>query len=147
METTAFRKLMDSLAKSHGYSKAGAAWFQDKPTFLFVLELQRSSYGRQYFLNIKVWLKDVPGFSAKAGEVPEGSGHIFRREGPEFSEALDLDSLLPESDRAAKIEALLTECVDPLLESFGSRDGILRCANSTPPKIFLLPNIREHLSA
>lgn len=147
METAAFRKLIDVLARRHGFTKTKASWLRDMPDILFALELQRSAYGRQYYLNIKVWLKDLLGQAYKVGEIPKDSGHIFRREAPEFSEALDLESPLTESARNVRLNALFGEFLDPLLESLSSHEGILRCANATPPRIFLLPNIREHLAS
>jgi hypothetical protein len=73
------------------------------------------------------------------------SGDVFRREPVELNTILDLESEVPDADRARKIEQAFPEILVPLIERLSTASGLLRAAGRSPPEVFLLPNIKALL--
>ncbi len=122
-------------------------WFRVGAETIVGLELQRSGYGgRQYYLNVKAWIQGMNNRTYSVDDLPATDlGHVFRREPPEFSAVLDLDSPLNDATRAAKLDELFRVFVSPLTNDLLTYEGILRSGNRKPALLFLLPSVREHL--
>ena len=147
METAAFRRTVDALAQRDGFSRLKSAWFRVGAETIIGLGLQRSGYGgRRYYLNLKVWIQGIDNRAYTVGELSaRDSGHVFRREPPEFSAVLDLESSLDDATREGKLEELFRVFVGPAAEALSTRNGIWRSAHSDPALVFLLPAVKEHL--
>src|SRR5690606_4384762 len=96
-----------------------------------------------YYLNIKVWLKRH--LNGREFDPGRETGHIFRREPPEFASALDLNSELDDASRTAQLEQLFDRFLLPLTKSLSTRAGILSAAAAHPPQIYLLPSAKSML--
>ena len=147
METAAFRRTVDGLAQRDGFSRARSGWFRVRAETIIGLELQRSGYGgRSYYLNLKVWIQGIDNRMYSVGELSaRDSAHVFRREPPEFSNALDLTSSLDDAARESKLEELFRVFVSPAADALSTRNGIWLSAHNDPALVFLLPAVREHL--
>ena len=147
METATFRHTVDALAQRAGFSRVKFAWFRGSAETIIGLDLQRSGYGgRKYCLNVKVWIQGIDGRVYTVGELSSrDSGHVFRREPPECSAVLDLESSLDDATREGKLEELFRVFVSPVADALSTRKGIWRSAHSDPALVFLLPAIKEHL--
>jgi hypothetical protein len=147
METSEFRRVFDTLARTSGFAPARASnWVRENAETIVAINLQRSNYGRLYYVNFKVWLQ---GFAGRTFVVNDDllrePGHIFRRAPQEFSTALDLESDLTQQARLASLEELFDRSLVPLSAVFETREQICRFAREHPDEIFLLPAIREYL--
>ena len=141
------RRTVDGIAQRHGFARVKSAWFRVGPETIVGLELQRSGYGGgKYYLNLKVWIQGIDNREYTVGELSaRDSGHVFRREPPEFSAALDLASSLDDAAREGRLEELFRVFVSPTADALSTRRGIWRSAHSDPALVFLLPAVREHL--
>ena len=147
METASFRSAVDALAQRNGFSRVKSAWFRVGEETIIGLELQRSGYGgRKYYLNVKVWIQGIGNRRYAVRELSaRDSGHVFRREPPEFSAVLDLESSLDDAAREGKLEELFRVFVSPVADALSTRRGIWRSAHADPALVFLLPAVKEHL--
>ena len=107
MDATEFRNAFGRLAQQNGFLSRHGAWWQQTPESILALELQRSSYGRQYLLNVKVWLQGLGSqvYTPSRNTLRE-VGHIFRREPTKFSTSLDLDNEFEASARLAQLDEM-----------------------------------------
>ena len=147
METATFRRTVDALAQHIGFSRIKSVWFRVGAETIIGLELQRSGYGgRQYYLNVKVWIQGINNRTYTVSELSSrDSGHVFRREPREFSAVLDLESSLDDATREGKLEELFRVFVQPVADALSTRAGIWLSAQSDPPLVLLLPRVKEHL--
>ena len=145
MEPSKLRRVIDALASEGGFSKTRSIWFRVTPETIVGLGLQRSGYSQLYYLNLNVWIQGLWNRSYSVSEVVGETGHIFRREPPEFSDAFDLDNDIKPSVREARIQELFRSLVIPLSLELGTRAGIREVARREPAVIHVLPAVREQL--
>jgi hypothetical protein len=147
MDTATFRRTVDALAQRNGFARVKSVWFRVGAETIIGLDLQRSGYGgRRYYLNLKVWIQGINNRTYTIAELSHrDSGHVFRREPPEYSDVLDLESSLDDAPREAKLEELFRTFVRPAADALATCDGIWRSAHRSPALVFLLPSVREHL--
>lgn len=55
------KQAFTSTVRKAGFKKKGAGWFHETDDAVLVVNLQRSSFGEQYFVNLAVWLKALGG--------------------------------------------------------------------------------------
>jgi hypothetical protein len=115
--------------KRHGFKKKrGDTWYRDNQDTISVFNLQKSSYGPQYYVNIAIWLKQL-------GDVQtpqEQHCHIrLRWESiiPEKVENLQnlmdfSDSLGNEADRELRISKVINDYITPYYEITSSLSGV-----------------------
>ena len=106
MDTVTFRRTVGALAQHNGFAKAKSRWFRVSPETTIALELQRSGYGMKYYLNVMVWIQGFGNRAYDLNELSTNAGHLFRREPPEFSDVLDLETSLHDATRQGKLETL-----------------------------------------
>jgi hypothetical protein len=147
METQESRRSFDALARQSGFARArGANWVRQSPETVVAINLQRSNYGRSYYVNFKVWMQGFAGRTYVVdNDLLSGTGHIFRRTPRDYEAALDLESELAQVDRLASLAEMFSTLLAPLARAFETQDGIRRCALEQPGEIFLLPAVREYL--
>jgi hypothetical protein len=54
MNSKEFKNVFGELAKINGFLKAFGGWFKESTECIAILELQKSSFGDNYYLNIKI---------------------------------------------------------------------------------------------
>jgi hypothetical protein len=147
MDTATFRRTVDALAQRSGFSRVKSVWFRVGAETIIALELQRSGYGgRKYYLNVKVWIQGIDNRVYTVDDLSSrDSGHVFRREPPEFSAVLDLESPLDDATREVKLDELFRDFVNPVADALSTREGIWRSAHRNPALVFLLPSVKKHL--
>jgi hypothetical protein len=138
-QTNVVKATFAEVVKRHGFTKSSDGWYKNTADAILVVNLQRSSYGPQYYVNLAVWLRAL-------GEVTypkEYQCHI-RLRATHFAtgqetfwerQVFDLESdTISDSRRAELIRSFLGEQVMPTFLSYGSletlrryyRDGRLR---------------------
>lgn len=141
----------DNLCRNQGFRKKGGTWRRQNGDLLELLQLQKSTYGPQYYLNIGIGLLAVhPALEPKIHQT-----HIQSRADALFPDwrdrlrlALDLESDAPESHRLAELNRFMTSALLPLLDNVQSipdlaREGDGRLLERT----MIRPEAREAMGA
>jgi len=144
--------VIDSQLKPAGFKRKASTWYKANTDTIVLLNLQKSSYGPQYYINIAVWLRafgdvDTP----KENEchirlrwesiVPGNEKHLER--------LLDLENgSLSDAARISEIELLVRNHVLPFLLQVSSLMEIrsIHETNSWPRGILIHRKARDLLT-
>ena len=110
-----------------GFQARGDTWYRDAHVGLQAVELQKSEWGDQYYLNVGVYVRDLGKvrwpktyqchLNVRADVIDVRQQDLWR-------EVLDLESQLDANGRGEELQALLTSQVLPLLDSLRTAEGI-----------------------
>ena len=125
-ERNEVQQAFDAFGKSAGMLKHSGSWYRTNDEVTTVLNLQRSDYSRNYYINVAFWLKAL-------GDERFPNPHVCHV-------GIRLDMLLPDQaeeiralldrerevdgDRAARLHALLETRLLPFLDQGSSVDGL-----------------------
>lgn len=139
--------MFGEVAASRGFRAAGGGWYREVSTGLFVLALQKSNFGNQFELNLKLFLnRAIPKDSASLKKMMKSmGGDIFRRQPEQYRSVFDLESGLSVTERKLSLEALFVEIVDKITTEACAPSGLLRLRDQGV--IFLLPSVEAQLKA
>jgi hypothetical protein len=145
METNEFKKIFGAISKESGFDRAFEGWFREFPEVIHVLALQRSNFGKYYYLNIKLFIQGTFGNTYVKSKklVKIDCGNIFLRQPNEYSNLLDLDLPLEDDERAEGLRQLFREYIIPLSNETTTRNGIIELHKKGD--LFILPAVREQL--
>lgn len=133
MKSNVVKQAFTSTMKSAGFSKNGDAWFSDTNEAILVVNLQKSNFGDQYYVNLAIWLKAL-------GNVrfpKEQHCHIRIRASaldPERQkywerEVLNLEQRdIADEERFDLVRSFLEETALPFLATAGSLSELRRLA-------------------
>jgi hypothetical protein len=126
---------INSVLKSHGFKKKSNNWYLGKDEVVLLVNLQKSQYGNQFYVNCAVLVKNLSDL-----EFPqEEKCHIrFRLDSndtnvPEkrVESLLDLENdLITEEDRTAELQKLITDYALPHLNKCSTLNGITEILSS-----------------
>jgi hypothetical protein len=115
--------------KPAGFKRTASTWFLENAEVFQVVNLQKSSFGRQYYVNVALWLKtlghvDVP--KAHQCQVQCRWGALIPEpDAKDLATLLDLeDASVGESERAAKVSHLLEAFVLPFFAGVSTLSGL-----------------------
>lgn len=118
----------DEFAKEAGFTKRSGAWCRHQHESVAVIELQKSQYGPQYFVNVALWLLelgDVQCPKEHACHLRTRLTRLLPERKDELNALLDLDDAsMTESHRRESLEQLLRDRLLPLLDTCSTLDGI-----------------------
>ncbi|HYO54986.1 DUF4304 domain-containing protein [Archangium sp.] len=111
-----------------GFKARATNWYKHGPDALLVVNLQKSLYGPQYYINLAIWVKQL----GEAETPKEYQCHIRVRatslptdKAEALGRALNLkDESMNSEQREAFIAEFMREEAIPLLESLGTWEGI-----------------------
>ncbi len=139
--------------KHAGFKQKSDSWYMANNETISVVNLQKSAYGEQYYVNVGLWLKDL----GDAETPKEHHCHIRCRwksliqEDEKYLERLlDLDDTsFSDDERSAKIGHFVEMNVVPFLQKCASLEGLRSLYKSSVwPKASLIHrNARELLGA
>lgn len=117
----------DRLGESARLTKKSETWYLPGEEIIGVVNLQKSQYGRQYYINVGLWLRAL----SDARYPREQQCHVRTRieqvfEGMELhiESLLDLDRSMDEKRREEGIGELLNGKLLPLLSTLSSLDSL-----------------------
>lgn len=118
---------LERFARAAGMEKKSGTWYRQGDEVVAVVDLQKSQYGQQYYLNLGFWLRELG-----ADRYPKGLRcHISVRletlapeERHRIARLLDLDHEIPDEQRVDELVALLNERTLPLIERGSSVVGL-----------------------
>ena len=125
--------LVDHFCQEHGFRKKSGSWYRTQDQTIAVLNLQRSQYSHEYYLNAALWLLDLD----EADAPKEHHCHVRTRvnrlveDTAALMRALDLERGHDDNRGAVLIHALTV--VDDLLRACATVEGCL----SPPGKAFI----------
>jgi hypothetical protein len=126
-ERNVLQTTFDERATGGGFMKRSGSWYRRQEDTIAVLQLQKSQYGDQYFVNVALWLLSL----ADAEHPKEQTCHLRSRlsrllpdEETKLSALLDLESSMPDDDRSAGLGEILVTRLLPLLDLCSTMGGI-----------------------
>ena len=145
MDSKEFKNAFDIVAKSKGFEKAYGGWFKESPECILVLDLQKSSFGDYYELNIKVFVQGMFGtrYIKSKDLVKKDMGDIFTRQPNEFKDVLDFDITIEDFTRKQRLEVLFNEFIVPFTEKVLTKNSIKEFAKRG--ELSLLPAVKLEL--
>ncbi len=145
MEAIDFKKLFDEIAKESGFDRAYKGWFKESPEVILALDLQKSNFGNYYYLNIKLFIQGVFGhtYSKCKKLIKTDIGNIFLRQPDNYSNLLDLDTPLEDSDRKEGLRKLFGDFIVPFSNKTSSKKGVRELHEHEG--LFILPAVKEEL--
>ena len=139
----------DKFAKSLRMAKHSGSWYRTCGDVDQVLELQKSQFGRNYYVNVALWLRTL----GDTKFPKENQCHVRARletlaadSASELACLLDLDCYIPDGERQSLLREFLQRRLQPFLDRATSvqalrglhREGILRSAAIRGPALSLL---------
>lgn len=117
--------IMSRIMKEYGFRKKRSSWYRENEEVIMVVNLQHSSWGNHFYLNVGVLIKALSDLK----DPPEYKCHIRDRieeNGPDMRRALDAsdDSITPE-DREQIIADKVRNIVMPTLNSWSFKESLI----------------------
>ncbi|AKJ07781.1 uncharacterized protein DUF4304 [Archangium gephyra] len=117
-----------------GFKARGTSWYKHGPDALLVVNLQKSLYGPQHYINLAAWVKHL----GDAEFPKEYQCHVRVRatslpthNAEALGHALNLgDESMDTEQREAFIARFMREEAIPFLESLGTWEGIRAAVNA-----------------
>ncbi len=126
METKEFKKTFGEIAKANGFEFAFGVWFKESTEIIIVMNLQKSSYSRFFYLNININIQGIRGTHyVKSKELARDIGDVFRRQPKEFLETTDLESPLDDLTRKIQIIKLFEDFIIPFTNTALTKNGLI----------------------
>lgn len=127
-ERNAIQTIFDEFAKAAGCSKKSGSWYLRSPETIVVLNLQKSQYGLQYYVNVALWLRALGEMDAPKENKCQIRTRLTRLVPADLEKRLtallDLDSDLDEASRHEELLGLLRERLLPLMEASSSLQSL-----------------------
>lgn len=151
MEKRTLERVLEAVLSAHGFRAQKRTWYAASDEATKVVDLQKSQYGEQYFINLAVCLKQLGG-----PEKPkEHQCHVRARltsllaDPAPLDKALDLeDATLSDEAREREIIGAMSQFGLPFFDEAGSLDGLRHLdARGTLDKFFVNRQVRELLQA
>jgi hypothetical protein len=143
MNSKEFKNIFDEVAKTNGFSKAFGGWFKESTECIIILELQKSSFGDNFYLNVKIFIQGAfkRTYIPSKDLVKSSVGHITNQ--VRDKDVFDFDTSMDDDKRKRKLEDLFSEFIKPFTDKALSRQGLKEL--EVQEKIFLLPAVKEEL--
>ncbi len=129
MEPRAFKKALGRFFEQSGFSHKGQTWFLDGEETVAVVNVQKNQYDTDAFLNLGFWLKAL----GKAPALPPAENlchariraeSLFPDLSPEISRLLNRDAPIPDDERIAGLEKVMTQFVIPFMLDGSTAEGL-----------------------
>lgn len=127
MSENVLRKTFDSVARYAGFSKHSGAWYLRQAETVAVIELQKSQYGPQYYLNVALWLLPLGDSQFPREEkchVRTRLTRLFPELEGRLKQILDLQFPMDESIRGTELRDMLERLLLPALKECSTIRGL-----------------------
>ena len=121
------KQTLDSVAAFAGFSKHSGAWYLRRAETMAVIELQKSEYGPQYYVNVALWLLPLSQSQFPKEEtchIRTRLGRLFPQEEKRLKEILDLEYPMDEATRETQFRGILENLLLPALAECSTVAGL-----------------------
>jgi len=144
MDSKIFKKNFSKIAVSNSFESYGGGWLKESSESIVALFLQKSSFGNNYYLNIKVFVQGSFGiYYQKSKDLKLSTSDIFKRQPIEYNDVFDLEAPLDDVLRNERLEDLFIHFIVPFTNKALSRRQILDLDESN--ELILLSSVKEEL--
>lgn len=116
-----------AFGKSHTLRRRASTWYVDGIDAIGVVNLQRSKWGSQYYVNVGLWLRAL-GDSTSPSEVEchvrTRIGRILPSRAEELVTLLDLEADVTTEDRRARLGSILERDLFPLIQRLSNTSDL-----------------------
>ena len=112
------KNTLDGVAAYAGFSKHSGAWYLRRAETMAVIELQKSEYGPQYYVNVALWLLPLGESRFPREEkchIRTRLGALFPEEENRLKQVLDLEYPMDEATRETQFRDILENLLLPTL--------------------------------
>ncbi len=117
----------DRFGRTTGLQKRSGAWYRLCDEVIAVVDLQKSQYGPQYYVNLGFWLRqlgDEVYLRRERCHISVRLEVLLASERRRVARLFDLDEDIPEEGRASEIVRVLSEQIVPLLDEGCTLNGL-----------------------
>jgi hypothetical protein len=145
MEKSEFKKLFGEVAHKHGFQFLYGVWMKESPEVILMLELQKSNFSVEYYLNIKIFIHGIFQLQHIKNKKlsTECKESFFRRCPTEYGSCLDLENSLTSNERKNMIESLFTNFIDSFSDKALNIMRIYKLVDDS--QLLLFPNVKIEL--
>lgn len=125
--TDAISSTLAAVAAQAGFRPRAGAWYRDVPVGVQVIELQKSSWGEQYYFNLGIHVRDL---GAARSPKPHQchfntrATSLDREHETHWKQVMDLEAPLDDAARRREVARLLSSFVIPFLDALSTKDGL-----------------------
>lgn len=144
MDNKVFKKTFSEIAVHHSFEFRFGGWFKESSECIVALFLQKSNFGNNYYLNIKIFIQGSFGiYYQKTKDLKFATSEILKRQPSEYNDVFDLEIPLDDTFRKGKLEELFINFVIPFTNKSLSRKQILDLEKNN--ELVLLSSVKEEL--
>jgi hypothetical protein len=118
----------DEFGKAASCEKKSGSWYRRSAETIFVLNLQKSQYGLQYYINVGLWLLALePAEAPKEHHCPIRTrldNLVSPAEQARLTTLLDLETLIDEGTRREELLAVLQSILLPTMDACSTLAGL-----------------------
>jgi hypothetical protein len=128
LKANVIKDTLGAVLKEVGFRRKGSDWFLDTDDAVLVVNLQKSNFGDQYYVNLAIWLRAL----GDATMPKEQQCHVrtrvtaldLDRQRYWETEVFNLEADLPDAERGTLIRSLMETKVLPFLLRCGTLSGL-----------------------
>ncbi len=144
MDNKILKKTFNAIAICNSFEPCFGGWFKESSESIVALFLQKSNFGNNYYLNIKVFFQGSFGiYYQKSKDLKFATSEIFGRQPNEYNDVFNLDSSLDDAFREKELKKLFINFIVPFTNKALSRKQTLDLEKNNA--LFLLSSVKEEL--
>ncbi|KPE49090.1 DUF4304 domain-containing protein [Chryseobacterium indologenes] len=142
MDSKEFKIVFGEIAKENNYLKAFGGWYLESSECLAVLELQKSTYGDYYMLNIKVFIQGSfdREYHPTKQLIKSPIGDVTKQV---IDDILALDRPMSDDLRIEKLKELFKDTITPFVSKLMTKRSIIEAESKG--EIKLLSSVKKEL--
>jgi hypothetical protein len=122
----ALLKVFDECLRPKGFRRKASTWYLEREEAILLVNLQRSQWGPQYYVNLAVWLKALGACSFPKQHLCHVRERLCSLVGKQLSSALSFEGFagsIPEHTKQTIVDALVQHGI-PFLERWSTLRGV-----------------------
>ncbi len=144
MESKDLKKTFGIIAKNNEFTSTLGIWYKESQDCIFTISLQKSNYETLFYVNLKIFIKDIFGIEYKIDKsIKNDTGDIFLRTPKEYNNYFNFEIEIPHDERTEGLRRLFAEFINPFSEKALKKEKIFDLEKEG--KILILPAVKEEL--
>ncbi len=145
MEKKELMKIIDNVLKLNGFNKKGNSWYSENDTIIKKVDIQKSKFGNNYYLNY--------GFILKRLELDRLEMHIFNQlssvndaENKRIMELLNFENGITDERRENELKIFIEQNMVNILNKVNSETDIVNELKKHPHLNDVPLNVKKYLN-